>query len=187
MREIICSVAIILVALLILSLLLMYRVFRLRCNLNYYTWTPSRTKWRNQWQYWVLAAVYRCCWSTATYRYGRNFGYFVPLWALVTGKHSNVPKFCYQPLYSCVIRHFRMRTRIASALQVVANDLMRSNVREWTHILLVNTPCLYLHSFCANGVSIVLTTRVSLALMSRVLLGECVQGCRHAFDFIFVT
>jgi hypothetical protein len=29
---------------------------------------------------------------------------------------------------------------------------MRSNVREWTHVLLVNTPCSRLHNFCATGV-----------------------------------
>jgi hypothetical protein len=27
---------------------------------------------------------------------------------------------------------------------------MRSNVREWTHVLLMNTPCSHLHSFLSN-------------------------------------
>jgi hypothetical protein len=49
---------------------------------------------------------------------------------------------------------------------------MRSNVREWTHVLLVNTPCLHLHSFCATGVSSGLATRVTLTRVSRGEVGR---------------
>jgi hypothetical protein len=43
--------------------------------------------------------------------------------------------------------------------------LMRSNVWEWTHFLLVNTPCSHLHSLCATGVSSGLATMVTLTRM----------------------
>jgi hypothetical protein len=46
------------------------------------------------------------------------------------------------------------------------------NSREWTHVLLVNTPCSHLHSFCATGVSSGLVTRVTLIWVSRVGLGS---------------
>jgi hypothetical protein len=44
--------------------------------------------------------------------------------------------------------------------------LMWSNVREWTHILLVNTPFLHLHSFCATGMSSGIATRVTSTQVS---------------------
>jgi hypothetical protein len=68
------------------------RYVLLKRNPIYYTWTTSRTK-RNQWQYWILAAVSRCCsWCTAWNRYGRNFSCFVARWALVTDKHFLCPE-----------------------------------------------------------------------------------------------
>jgi hypothetical protein len=39
---------------------------------------------------------------------------------------------------------------------------MGSNVREWTRVPFVNTPCSYLHSFCATGVSSGIARRVTL-------------------------
>jgi hypothetical protein len=39
---------------------------------------------------------------------------------------------------------------------------MRSNIREWTYVLLVNTSRSHLHSFCATGVSSGLSTRMTL-------------------------
>jgi hypothetical protein len=49
---------------------------------------------------------------------------------------------------------------------------MRSHVWEWTHVLLVNTPCSHLHSFCTTGVSSGLATRVTSTRVSRGRLGE---------------
>jgi hypothetical protein len=70
-----------------------YSVFHLKRNPNYYTWTPSRTKPRNQWQYWILAAVSRCCSRcTAWNMYCRNFSCFVARWALVTDKNFLWPE-----------------------------------------------------------------------------------------------
>jgi hypothetical protein len=48
---------------------------------------------------------------------------------------SCVPKLCYQSVYCCLIRYFLFRMRHEHQ-QTVS---MRSNVREWIHILLVNT------------------------------------------------
>jgi hypothetical protein len=70
-----------------------------------------------------------------------------------------VPQFAFETL----------RTTHQSSVISVS---MQSNVREWTHVLLVNTPCLYLHSFCATGVSSGLATRVTLARVSRGEVGK---------------
>jgi hypothetical protein len=78
----------------------LHRIFNLKRNPDYYTWTPSRTKRRNQWQYWILAVVSRCCsWCTAWNRCGRNFSCFVARWPLVTDKHFLCPWSGYQSLY----------------------------------------------------------------------------------------
>jgi hypothetical protein len=78
---------------------------------TYYTWNPSRIKRRNQWQYWILAAVSRCCsWCTAWNLYGR-----VARLALVTDKHFLCPEILLPVGVLCVIRHFLVRIRIAEA------------------------------------------------------------------------
>jgi hypothetical protein len=64
---------------------------------------------------------------------------------------------------------------------------MRSNVREWTHILLVNTPCSQLHSLCASHVSSGLATRVTLTRVSRGRLGESIAGGWTCFGFHLCT
>jgi hypothetical protein len=53
---------------------------------------------------------------------------------------------------------------------------VRSNVRELTHVQLVNTPCSHLHGFCANGVSSGLATRVTFIGVSQDRLGEYFTG-----------
>jgi hypothetical protein len=117
-------------------------------------------KRRNQWQYWILATVSRCCsWCTAWNRYGRNFSCFVARWALVTDKHLCVPKFCYQSV-CCLIRYFLVRICVTECFTNSSKRFRyEENVREWTHVLLVNKPCSHLHSFCATGVSSGLATR----------------------------
>jgi hypothetical protein len=58
----------------------------------YDTWTPSRTKRRSQWQYWILAALSRwCSWCAAWNMYYPYVSCFVARWALVTNT-SCVPK-----------------------------------------------------------------------------------------------
>jgi hypothetical protein len=96
-------------------------------------WTPSRTKLRIQWQYWILAAVFRCCsWGTAWNRYGRNFSCFVPQWALVTNIPC-VPKYCYQSVYCCLIRYFLVRIRIAKCFTYSSKWFQREVMSENEH------------------------------------------------------
>jgi hypothetical protein len=90
-----------------------YRVFHLKRNPNYYTWTPSPTKRQNQWQYWILAAVSHCCsWCTVWNRYGRNLSCFVTQWALVTDKHFLCPEILL-PFGVLSCSYFLVRIRIA--------------------------------------------------------------------------
>jgi hypothetical protein len=63
---------------------------------------------------------------------------------------------------------------------------MRSNVRERTHALLVNTPCSHLHSFCATVVSSSLATRVTLTRVSRGCWESLTRGWT-CFLFYFCT
>jgi hypothetical protein len=51
----------------------------------------------------------------------------------------------------CQMIHEKLRT-----------NSMRSDVREWTHFVVVNKPCSHLNSFCAAGVSSGLATEVTL-------------------------
>jgi hypothetical protein len=64
---------------------------------------------------------------------------------------------------------------------------MRNNVREWTHVMLVNTPCSYLHSFCALGMSSGLASKVTLSWVSRCRWGEsAARGCICSwFTFLY--
>jgi hypothetical protein len=71
----------------------------------------------------------------------------------------------------CVLlSYFLVSMHIAKCF---TNILMRSNAREWTHILLVNILNLHLHSFCATGMSTGPETRVTLTWVSWGRLGEC--------------
>jgi hypothetical protein len=65
--------------------------------------------------------------------------------------------------------------------------LMRGSGREWTYVLLVNTPCSHLHSFCATGVSSGLATRVTLTRLLRGSWESLLHGDGPASDFIFVS
>jgi hypothetical protein len=78
----------------------------LQRNPNYYTWTSSRTKPRNKWQYWIYEAVSSCrSWQWG--REGRKLRCFV---ALVKDEHF----LCYyRSVYCCLIRYILVRTRIA--------------------------------------------------------------------------
>jgi hypothetical protein len=50
----------------------------------------------------------------------------------------------------------------------------RSNVREWTHVLLVNTPRSHQNTSCTTGVSRGLVTKVTLTRVSRGRLEESI-------------
>jgi hypothetical protein len=85
-----------------------------------------------------------------------------------------VPKFCYHLAYS-LIPHFLFRASLLNAL--------RTNVREWIRVQLVNTLCSHLQSFCTAGDSGSLATKVTLefheeskGLHCTGVLGNC-MGC----------
>jgi hypothetical protein len=151
-------------------------MFNLKHNTNYHTWTLQRTKRRNQWQYWIIAAVFRCSnWCTVCNRYDRNFSSFVARWALVIDKHFLCPEILVPVgvlLYYSALRCQDTHCYILHEQQQTIS--MRSNVREWTHVQLVTTPCSHLHSFCATGVSSGLATRVTLTRVSWGRLEESI-------------
>jgi hypothetical protein len=63
---------------------------------------------------------------------------------------------------------------------------MRSNVREWTHVLLMNTPCSHVYSVCATGVNSGLATKVTLtSVVGRGRWESLLHGAEPA-PFIFV-
>jgi hypothetical protein len=61
---------------------------------------------------------------------------------------------------------------LLNALQPAAKVSMRNNSREWTRVLLVNTPYSYLHSFCEPAVRSGLATCVTLTRVSRKVSGQ---------------
>jgi hypothetical protein len=62
---------------------------------------------------------------------------------------------------------------------------MLSNVRERTHVLLVNTSCSHLHSSCATGMISGLATRVTLTKGSRGMLGESIIRVVDLLQILF--
>jgi hypothetical protein len=86
----------------------------LKRNPNYCTWTRSRTKRWNPWQYWILAAVSRCwSWCTAWNRYDVISAVLSLDEHLSQTNTSCIPKFSYQSVYCCIIRYCLVRIRIA--------------------------------------------------------------------------
>jgi hypothetical protein len=63
---------------------------------------------------------------------------------------------------------------------------VQSNVWEWTHVLLVITPCWHLHSFCATGVNSGLATRVTLIRVPLGRMWESISRGWVCFWFKFV-
>jgi hypothetical protein len=68
---------------------------------------------------------------------------------------ERLSKHCYQSVYCCPTWYFLVRIRIAKWFT-------NSKEREMIHVILVNTPCSYLHSFCITGESSGLAIRVTL-------------------------
>jgi hypothetical protein len=116
-----------------------YRVFHLKRNPKYYTWIHSRTNGRNQWRYWIPAAVSRCCsWCIAWNRYCRNFSYFVTRWALCHRQTLPVSRNGVTTrLYCCHMQYFLVRIRTAKCFT-------NSIKRFWCEVMFENE-----HTFCS--------------------------------------
>jgi hypothetical protein len=100
-------------------------------NCNYYTWTPSCTKLQNQWQYWILAAIFCCCsWSTALNWYGYNFSCFVTWWAPVTDKHFPCHKILFPVNIFLSYSVLPCQDTLLNASWTAANDFDPCNVQE---------------------------------------------------------
>lgn len=99
-----------------------------------------------QHEYWILALI-SCFhnWCIAWIQYGCSFNCFVTLWALVIDKHFLCPKFCYQLMYYSILPCQGMQYRMLHEQQQMV--LMQSNVWRWTHVLLLNMPCLQMHTW----------------------------------------
>jgi hypothetical protein len=166
------------------SRLLFYRMFHLKRYPNDYTWTLSRTKRWNQWQYWIFAAVSRCCsWRTAWNRYGRNFSCFVARWALVTGKHLLCPEMLLPVGVLFLIRYILVRIRIAKCFTNSSKRFRCEVMFENEHAFCL---CSHLFSVCATGVSIGLATRATLPECHGGGWVNILHGGGPASDFIFV-
>jgi hypothetical protein len=75
------------------SLHSLYSAVHLKRNPQLAHMNPSCTKRWTRWQYWILAAVSRCCsWCTAWNRYGHNFSCFAARRTLVTDRHFLCPE-----------------------------------------------------------------------------------------------
>jgi hypothetical protein len=150
---------------------------------NLYKWTHSRTKRWNKWRFWVLTAASHCYrWCTALSWYGCNFFYFVAWWEFVTDKHLLRSEISLQSAHSCFIRTSFYGYTLLNASWTAWND-SDTTVRERKYVLLVNTPCLHLHNFCATGVSSGQATRMPL---TRVSQKEYITRAGPISDFIFV-
>jgi hypothetical protein len=57
---------------------------------------------------------------------------------------------------------------------------------QYTDILLVNTPCSHLHSFCTTGLSSGLATRVTFTQVSWERLEQSIIQSGPASDFVFI-
>jgi hypothetical protein len=133
-------------------------VFHLNCNSNCHTRTLPRTKWGNQCEYWIFAAL-SCCESWCSIWNDRNLRCFVPL----------RPKICYQSVYCFFIWYFFVSAFLNTLKRAAKNSIR--NVCQWTHFLLMTAPCLHLHRFCATSVGSGLATRMTLIRVPRRLQG----------------
>jgi hypothetical protein len=77
-------------------------------------------------------------------------------------KFSHVPKFCYQLVYCCLIRHLLVSVRRTKSLTNSSKRHRREAMFENEHVVLDNTSYSHLQRFCANSVSSGLATKVTL-------------------------
>jgi hypothetical protein len=87
-------------------------------------------------------------------------------WGVVTDRHFLCPDILLPVGILLSYSVLLVRIRIAKCF---TNETVstRSNVREWTRVLLFNTPYLFLYVLCTTGVSSGLATRVTLTRVSR--------------------
>jgi hypothetical protein len=92
---------------------------------------------------------------TARNRFGRKFHLFCR--SVSTCRRQTLPALPNVVTSRCIVTLFDTslsRYAVRNDSRTAANDSMwRSNVREWTRVLLVNTTCSHLQSFCAAGVN----------------------------------
>jgi hypothetical protein len=156
-------------------------MFHLKCQARYYTWTLSLVRRWNQWQYWILVAdimleigtalIPAVCHSMSTCHRQT----LLVSWNFVTNRCIAL---FGTSLSGCVL---------LDGSQAAANDWMQSSVREWTHVLLVNTRCSHLHSFRATVVRSGLATRVTLTRVSQGRLRKSITWEWTCFWFHFCT
>jgi hypothetical protein len=98
-----------------------------------------------------------------------------------------VPTFCYwsvrvllSSIIPCQDVHWQMFHEQKEIISV------RSNIRESTQVLLVNTSPLHLHNFFSAGVSTGLATRLALTGCHGVLWKSPLYGDIPASDFSFI-
>jgi hypothetical protein len=161
-------------------------MFHLKRNPDYYTWTLSHTKQWNQWQCWFLTAASHCCsWWMLEFRTAAISAVLLLDEHLSQTNTSCIPKFCSTSRYTAVLFGTSLSGyALLNASRTAANDFDASDVRKWTHILLLNTPCSHLHSFRATEVSSGLATWMTLTQVSRGLDILLLEG-GPASDFIF--
>jgi hypothetical protein len=121
------------------TILSMYRIFQLKHNPNHYTWTPSCTKWWNQWQYWIPAAV-----SLVTADSLLEISMAIISAVLSLNEHfsqiitSCVLKFCYQSVCCCLIWYFLFWI-------CTAKCFTNSSKQLWCEVIFENE-----HMFCSR-------------------------------------
>jgi hypothetical protein len=163
-------------------------MFHLKRRPNNYKWTPSRSKEETNGSIEFLQP-YPVVAADALLEIGTA----VISAVLSLDEHlsqtdtSCVPKLCYQSVYCCLIRYFIVQMRIAECFTNSSKISILSNIQEWTHVLLVNSPCSHLHSFCATGVSSGLATRMTFTRVLRGRLGESITRGWTCFWFHFCT
>jgi hypothetical protein len=123
-----------------------------------------------------MAVFSFCSYISALNRYGCSFSSFVALWALVTNKHLLCLENLLAVVYFCCIRYRCQGTHFWMPHEKQQTISLQSKVREWAHVLLVNTR-LHLYSFCAAGMSSGLAIRTTFTW---------VHGVGPASDLIFV-
>jgi hypothetical protein len=91
----------------------LHRMSYLKSSPNYFTRSPSHIKRQEQWEYWITAAISRCCsWCTVLNRYGCTSSWFVFQSPFVTDEHIQCPEVRYKSLCCCLIWHFIVEIRI---------------------------------------------------------------------------
>jgi hypothetical protein len=112
------------------------------------------------------------CWNqqSLTFQQRNDLGQKILIPLCVLSSKNSTPKLAFGTL--------RTRYRSSMNAQEILYEqqlmiLMASNVREWTHVLFVNTPCFDLLSFCSTGVSNGLATWVTSRGRLRVCYFEC--------------